>query len=473
MNTYSLYIDGEWKETNEKIEVLDKYTQEVYAHVSKADEKIVDQAITSAKQAFQTKKLTPYERYEVLQKTSVLMLEKEEELAKIIVKEAGKPLKQARAEIKRSAETFLLAAEEAKRISGEGVPVDAAKGSENRLAFTICQPVGVVGAISPFNFPLNLVAHKVAPALAAGNAVVLKPASKTPLSALELAKILEQAGLPKGLLQVVVGSGSTVGNEMMKDKRINLYTFTGSAEVGLKLKQETGLNKLILELGNNSPVIIDKEADVAFAAKTLAGQCFAFAGQVCISVQRIYVHESIKEEFLASFLHEISKLHIGNPNEEVTDVGPMISVKEAERAEEWIKEAVDNGAEIAHGGKRTNALLEPTVLTNVSSKMKVVCEEIFAPVVSIMEFENIDACIKEVNASNYGLQGSIFTQNIDTAFHVAKAIEVGGFMVNDGTQYRVDLMPYGGVKDSGNGKEGPKYSINEMTEEKLIVLNLR
>lgn len=473
MDKYGLYINGKWIDTEDTLEVLDKYSQKPFAKVSKASENDVDLAISSALEAFEIKNLSPYDRYKILQKSSELLLANKEDLAKTIVLEAGKPLKQARSEIDRSAQTFLIAAEEAKRIHGEGVPVEAAPGSENRLAFTIKVPVGVVGAISPFNFPLNLVAHKVAPALAAGNAVVLKPASKTPISALKLAKILKEAGLPAGLLQIVVGSGSTVGKLMMEDERIALYTFTGSAKVGLQLKQETGLNRLILELGNNSPVIVDKEADLDHAAKTLAGQSFAFAGQVCISVQRIYVHETIKDIFLEKLISEINQLQVGDPNDPETDIGPMIDVKEAERAEKWIQEAVEKGAKIAIGGQREGALLKPTILTNVEPQYRVVCEEVFAPIVSVIPFYDLDECIREVNQSDYGLQGGIFTQNLDTAFYAAKNVEVGGFMINDGSQYRVDLMPYGGVKDSGNGKEGPKYSIEEMTEERLIVMNLR
>ncbi|MFC4403098.1 aldehyde dehydrogenase family protein [Gracilibacillus xinjiangensis] len=473
MESYSLYIDGKWRKTEDTLDVLNKYSQTVFASVSKASEQDVDDAISSASRAFRQNKLSPYERYTILHKTSQLLLDNQEDLAMIIVQEAGKPLKQARTEIERSAQTFELAAEEAKRIYGEGVPVEAAPGSENRMAFTIKVPVGVVGAISPFNFPLNLVSHKVAPALAAGNAVVLKPASNTPISAIKLAEIIEEAGLPKGLLQVVVGSGSTVGKQMMKDDRIQLYTFTGSAHTGLKLKQDTGLKRLILELGNNSPVIVDKEADLDHAAQTLAAQSFAYAGQVCISVQRIYVHESIQTQFLEKLISSIKKLNVGDPADPATDVGPMISESEAERAEQWIGEAVADGAKIAYGGKRKGALLKPTLLTNVKKDMRVVCEEIFAPVVSVLTFSHLDDCIDEVNSTNYGLQSGIFTQNIDTAFYAAKRVEVGGFMINDGSQYRVDLMPYGGLKDSGNGKEGPKYSVDEMTEERLIVMNLR
>lgn len=282
---------------------------------------------------------------------------------------------------------------------------------------------------------------------------------------------MKQACQP-GLLNVVTGSGSTVGQYLMDDERIQLYTFTGSAEVGLKLKQQTGMNKLILELGNNSPVIVDEEADLKKAARTTAIQSFAFAGQVCISVQRLYVHENIFNEFTTEFIEATKELHVGDPYDDRTDVGPMISEKEAMRAEEWIEEAKKEGATVLFGGKRDGALFEPTVLTHVKKDMQVVCQEIFAPVVTFIPYRDLDVCIKEINESNYGLQGGIFTKNIDKAFYAARKIDVGGMMINDGSQFRVDLMPYGGIKNSGWGKEGPKYSIEEMTHEKLIVLNL-
>ncbi|WP_430787941.1 aldehyde dehydrogenase family protein [Virgibacillus flavescens] len=469
---FDLFINGKWVTTDEKVEVLNKYTQKTYATVSKAGEKEVDLAIESAQSAYKSNKLGAYDRYKILKRVSELLQENKEDLAQSIVMEAGKPLKQARTEVDRATQTFEISAEEAKRVSGHGVPVEAAPGSENRMAFTIRVPVGVVGAISPFNFPLNLVAHKIGPALAAGNAVVLKPASTTPTTALRMARLFEEAGLPAGLLNVVAGSGSVIGKQMQQDKRISLYTFTGSAEVGLKLKQNTGLNKLILELGNNSPVIVDKEADIEKAAVNVAQKSFAFAGQVCISVQRVYVHESIEKDFQDKLLSAMKELNIGDPNDKDTDVGPMISEDEAKRAETWVKEATDNGAEVLVGGKREGALYHPTVLTNVKKDMRVVCDEIFAPVLCTIPYNDLDTCIDDVNESPYGLQGGIFTKNLDTAFYAAKRVQVGGLMINDSSQYRVDLMPYGGVKDSGWGKEGPKYSIEEMTEERLIVLNL-
>ncbi|MFZ3577363.1 aldehyde dehydrogenase family protein [Virgibacillus sp. DJP39] len=469
---FDLFINGKWTSTDEKVEVLNKYTQQPYASVSKAGTEEVDQAIESAKKAYKTSELGAYERYTILKRVSELLQSNKDEFAKSIVMEAGKPLKQAKSEVDRATQTFELAAEEAKRVTGHGVPVEAAPGSKNRMAFTIRVPVGVVGAISPFNFPLNLVAHKIGPALAAGNAVVLKPASTTPVTALRMARLFEEAGLPAGLLNVVVGAGSVIGKQMQQDERISVYTFTGSAEVGLKLKQNTGLNKLILELGNNSPVIVDKEADIDKAAVNVAQKSFAFAGQVCISVQRVYVHKSIQQTFEEKLLKAMKDLKIGDPNDEVTDVGPMISEDEAKRAESWVNEALDGGAEVLAGGKREGALYHPTVVTNVKKDMRVVYDEVFAPVLCTIPFSDLDTCIDDVNESVYGLQGGIFTKNIDTAFYAAKRVEVGGMMINDSSQYRVDLMPYGGVKDSGWGKEGPKYSIEEMTEERLIVLNL-
>lgn len=469
---FDLFIDGKWVSTDDKVDVLNKYTQGTYAKVSRAGEKEVNQAINSAEKAFKSDKSGAYDRYKILKRVSELLQENKEEFANSIMMEAGKPIKQARTEVDRATQTFEISAEEAKRITGHGIPVEAAPGSENRMAFTIRVPVGVVGAISPFNFPLNLVAHKVGPALAAGNAVVLKPASATPTTALRMARLFEEAGLPAGMLNVIVGSGSVIGKQMQQDERISLYTFTGSAEVGLKLKQNTGLNKLILELGNNSPVIVDKEADIDKAAANVAQKSFAFAGQVCISVQRVYVHESVQDAFQEKLLVAMKELKIGDPNDIETDVGPMISEDEAKRVEDWVNEAKENGAEVVIGGKREGALYYPTVLTNVKKDMRVVCDEIFAPVLCTIPFNDLDACIEEVNESPYGLQGGIFTKNVDTAFYAAKRVQVGGMMINDSSQYRVDLMPYGGVKDSGWGKEGPKYSIEEMTEERLIVLNL-
>ncbi|WP_277673826.1 aldehyde dehydrogenase family protein [Piscibacillus halophilus] len=473
METYGLFINGKWQKTNEVKDVIDKANQEVYAKVSKAEEKDVKSAVDAAEEAFRKELTTPYERYEILMKVSNLLKENKEKLAQNMTHEAGKPIKQARSEVDRAVQTTILSAEEAKRLAGEGVPVEAAPGSENRMAFTIQVPVGVVAAISPFNFPLNLVLHKVAPAIAAGNTVVLKPASTTPTTTLLLAELFVEAGLPDGVLNVVTGKGSEVGEWLTNDERIQLFTFTGSVEVGLNLKQNTGMKKLVLELGNNSPVIVDHETDVKEAAQVIAAKSYAYAGQVCISVQRVYVDEKIRDEFETELLKAIEGLNVGDPFDDQTDVGPMITIKEAERAEQWVNEAKEKGAKILVGGSRKDNFFEPTVVTNVTQEMKVVCEEVFAPILSLISYNDLDKCLKEVNQSEYGLQGGIFTNNINKAMKAARRMEVGGIMINDASQYRVDLMPYGGVKNSGWGKEGPKYSIKEMTEERLVVMNLK
>ncbi len=469
---YRLLIGGEWTDTAEKLDVYEKYSGRVLATVAVAGRTEVDRAVAAAKHAFETVKLSPYERFTILRRTSELMLRDKQELAHILAGEVGKTMKEALVEVERAAQTVEIAAEEAKRITGEGIPVEAAPGAENRLAFTLRVPVGVVCAIAPFNVPLNLVAHKVAPALAAGNTVVLKPASVTPVIAVKLAELLEEAGLPAGWLNLVVGSGSTVGEWLAKDERINLYTFTGSPGIGNKLKQDTGLRKVLLELGSNSAVVVHKDADLDLAVRMTVGKSFANAGQVCISVQRIYVHEDVREEFVRRFVEETRKLRMGDPYDPATDIGPMISEKEAARAEAWVREAVEAGAVLECGGERDGAKFVPTVLSNVTDTMKVTCEELFAPVVGITSYSDLDDCIRRINLSRYGLQAGVFTTNLNTAFKAAREIHVGGVLINDASQFRADLMPYGGVKESGWGKEGPKYAIHEMTEERIIVFNL-
>jgi acyl-CoA reductase-like NAD-dependent aldehyde dehydrogenase len=472
MKHYPLLINGEWVTSNEKLEVKDKYSGEVIGTVAVADKALVDRAISAARAAADSKPLSPYRRYEILLAASRLLVERKQEIARILTGEVGKTMKESLVEVDRAMQTLEISAEEAKRIEGEVVPVESAPGSENRLAFTLRVPVGVVCAITPFNVPLNLVCHKIGPALAAGNAVVLKPTSATPLVAVILAEVLQQAGLPAGYLNVVVGPGSTVGEWLAQDERINLYTFTGSPSVGKRLKQQTGLRKVLLELGSNSAVIVDKDADLDMAAKLTVGKSFANAGQVCISVQRIYVHEAVQAQFMEKFVAAVKQLKLGSPYDDATDIGPMISVQEAERAESWVQEAVAAGARIEVGGTRNGAMFEPTVLSGVRHEMKVVCEELFAPVVGIATYTDIDECIDRINLSKYGLQAGIFTSNVNTAFHAARRIHVGGVMINDASQFRADAMPYGGVKESGWGKEGPKYAIHEMTEEKIVVFNL-
>lgn len=467
-----LFIDGEWIHTEEKLPVICKFSNQTIGMVSIANEELVHRAVSAATTAFKTTVWNPYQRFLVLKKVSELLLANKEEFAQTISSEVGKPLKQALIEVERAAQTFEISGEEAKRIHGEVIPVESAPGAENRMAFTIRVPMGVVCAITPFNVPLNLVAHKIGPALAAGNAVVLKPASVTPVIALKLVRVLEEAGVPKGFINIVIGSGSTVGEWLTQDERISLYTFTGSPSIGKKIKKDSGLRNVLLELGSNSAVVVHKDADLNLAVKMCVAKSFDNAGQVCISVQRIYVHRSIYPEFVEQFVAATKQLKCGDPFDSSTDIGPMISLKEAERVESWVEEAVVAGAKVECGGNRDGALFEPTVLTSVNESMKVSCEELFAPVVGITTYEDLDECIEQINTSRYGLQAGVFTTSLDVAFKTARRIHVGGVMINDASQFRADQMPYGGVKESGSSKEGPKYAIHEMTEERIVVFNL-
>lgn len=455
-----------------EMNVYNKFTGEPIGSVPKATRDDTAAAVAAAYAAFRAGPLPPYRRFEILQGAARLVLEQKDRLARLIAAEAGKPLKEALLEVDRSVQTLELSGEEAKRIHGEEIPVAASPGSENRLAFTVRDPVGVVAAISPFNFPLNLVAHKVGPALAAGNTVVLKPASSTPLTSLELAEVFTEAGLPPGHLQVVTGSGSEVGEWLLADERIAFYTFTGSPAVGSRIKAASGLRGVALELGSTSAAIICADADLDTAADLSARRAFANAGQVCLSVQRVLVHEDVMDEFQQKFLAVTGSLSVGDPLDPDTDVGPMISEAEASRAEAWIQEAVEGGASVLAGGTRQGPLLQPTVLAGAGPDDKVVCEEIFAPVVTLIPFAEIDEAIAAVNDSPYGLQAGIFTRDIDTAFRAARRIHAGGVIINDTPAYRADLMPYGGVKNSGIGREGPRYAVEAMTELKVIVLNL-
>lgn len=392
-------------------------------------------------------------------KAAELLLSRQEEFAEILATEVGKSIRESRGEVERAATTLQISAEEAKRIHGEGVPVESAQGSENRMAFTVKVPVGVVAAITPFNVPINLVCHKLGPAIAAGNSVVLKPAEVTPICALKLTELMEEAGLPKGRLQVLTGDGAEIGEWLLENQDVNMFTFTGSPRVGELIRSKAGLRKVSLELGNNSATIIHKDADLEKAASLISQKSFNNAGQVCISVQRIYVHTNIYTAFVNKLKEKTEKLVVGNPMDEQTDIGPMIRLKEAERVEEWVKEAVEEGAKIELGGKRDGAFYLPTILTNVNDEMKVCRQEVFGPVVAIAQYDEIDEVISKVNDSDYGLQAGLFTNDLQFAMKAAREIEVGGLIVNDASAYRVDHMPYGGVKKSGNGKEGDRKSV--------------
>lgn len=472
MEEYGHFINGEWIKSEATLTVFNKYTGAEFGRVGKASKQLVSQAIESASEVFRTKKLSTTERYNILMRTAELIKERKNELAAILIAEVGKVKKDADAEVERAIQTFIASAEEAKRIAGTGIPLGQ-PGNENKIAFTVRVPVGVIAAITPFNFPLNLTAHKVGPALAAGNAIVLKPTQQTPIIACKLVEILTEAGLPSGWLNLVNGKGSETGEYLLEDERISLFTFTGSPQIGRQIKSKTGIRKVALELGNNSPNIIHKDApDLDKAVELCITRGFSNAGQACIAVQRIYVHREVYDTYLEKAVQVTESLKVGSPESETTDIGPMISIAEAERAENWIRDAKKNGAKIITGGRRDEAILEPTILVDVKEDMKVVCEEIFAPVISIIPFDDIEEAFNLANNSNMGLQVGIFTSDINLAMQATQKLQFGGVIINDVSTFRADVMPYGGVKDSGIGKEGPHFAVKEMTDEKLVVINL-
>jgi acyl-CoA reductase-like NAD-dependent aldehyde dehydrogenase len=471
---YQTLIGGKWRDGRQLLQVTNKYSGEVMGSVPVTDRDLFEEAVVAAQRGLSVMSQVPaYQRARILESTSESIEKNKEEVSEIIAAEAGKALKHARAEVERAVETFKLASEQAKSIHGETVPMDACPGGEKRVGFFLRFPVGIVGAISPFNFPLNLVAHKVAPAFAAGCSVILKPASTTPLTALTLGRIMMEAGLSEGALNVIVGPGSTVGNWLVTDERVSMITFTGSPPVGRDIKAKSGLKKVTLELGSNSACIIDQSADLDSAVPRCITGSFAYAGQICISVQRIYVHRKVWDQFTERFLQGTGRLKLGDPLDPETDVGPMITEQDAKRTESWVNEAVEGGASILAGGKREKNFYHPTVLTNVKPEMKVMALEIFAPVVSLVPFDDFSDAVRMADDSIYGLQAGVFTSNIENAFQAIKGIKVGGVIVNDVPTYRADQMPYGGVKESGIGREGLKFAIEEMTDLRMVVFNLQ
>jgi acyl-CoA reductase-like NAD-dependent aldehyde dehydrogenase len=444
----------------------------VIAEIPSADEAETDAAIEAACAAITAMaRLHAYERAAILEKLALSLQQRKDEAARIVALEAAKPVSIAAGEVARTIQTYKFAAEEAKRIHGETIPMDAAPGGEGKFAYTTRHPLGVIGAITPFNFPLNLVAHKVGPAIAAGNTVVLKPASQTPLSAFFIAGLLMEAGLPEGALNIVTGSGSVVGNRIVTDDRVAMVTFTGSPEVGIGIRAKAGLKRVTLELGSNSALIVDQGVDL----DAIMGRCvfgaFSNQGQVCISLQRIYVHEAIFDDFVSKFADRTRQLVLGDPLDPRTDISAMISGRETDRALAWIEEAKAAGASIITGGTVRDGILEPTVITNASPEMKVSCREVFAPIVILNPVSSLEEAFERVNDSRYGLQAGIYTNNIHAALRAAEVLHVGGVIINDIPTFRVDHMPYGGVKESGTGREGVKYAVEEMTELKLVVLN--
>jgi len=473
LGEFGILVGGEEIETGERYEVRSPYDDSLVATIHRAGPDEIEAAIARATAAFEaTRHLASWQRAEVLERASAAIAARVEEFAQTIALEAGKPIKTARVEAQRAVYTFAVAAEEAKRIYGEIVPLDWLPGNENRIAHVRRVPLGPIAGITPFNFPLNLVAHKVAPAIAAGNPIVLRPASQTPVSSLKLGRLLIDAGWPADAI-AVVPSSTDAARPLVEDDRIKLLTFTGSPAVGWGLKTRAGRKRVTLELGGNAAVIVAADADASYAAERVAWGGFGYAGQTCISVQRVYVHSSLYDAFVADLVGRVEALQVGDPLDEQTDVGPLIDSGAAERVEEWLAEAVDGGATVLTGGTHEGALWRPTVLADVDEEMRVACEEVFAPLVAVTPFDDVDEAIGAASQTQFGLQAGIFTNDMRVVEEAFDRIDVGGLMVNDVSTYRIDHMPYGGVRSSGSGREGLRYAIEEMTEMKLLTFNAR
>lgn len=471
---YGMLIDGTWKRSGDgQLEIWFPFDLSLVGMVPIASRDDVEAAAGSALDThLRRKPLSPPDRFEILNRVAGQMAGIREELARSLVLEVGKTIREARAEVISAIDAMRCAAEEAKRIHGETLPADAVRGSENRVALTMRFPGGPTCAITPFNAPLNQATHKIASALAAGNPVVIKPSEETPLTTARLAQLFVEAELPAGWLQVVYGPGETVGEWLLQDTRFRRYTFTGSAAVGRHIRSVVGLRPSTMELGSNAPTIVHGDADLEMAADACMRSGYAIAGQVCTSVQRLYVQKSVLERFLDVFAGKVSGLQLGNPLNGDTDVGPMRSDEAAARAEEIVQEAVKAGASLVLGGKRDGRLFSPTILLNPPRTVRAVCEEIFSPIVSVIPYDTIDEAIEWANDSPYGLQAGVFTRSLEVAFTAMRQLQVGGLMINDTSRYRAAHLPYGGVKESGVGREGPRYAIEEMTDLKLVVLNL-
>jgi glyceraldehyde-3-phosphate dehydrogenase (NADP+) len=468
-----MLIDGQWVGARETIPVHDPYTEEVIDTVPRGTAADVDRAVAAALEGYrEVRRLSSGERSLILRRAAELLEARKEEFAVMIAREGSKTIREARKEVYRCTQTLRVSGEEATRILGETIAFDQQKGSENRRGYFYRFPIGVVGAITPFNDPLNLVAHKVGPALAAGNGVVVKPATVTPLSALKLAELLLEAGLPPRALNVVTGPGGEVGEALVTDPRVRMISFTGGVEAGLRVTRKAGLKKIGMELGSNSPVIVLEDCDLGAAVESCVSGAFWAAGQNCIGVQRLYVQEGILERFREAFVARTLRYKVGPKLEEDCDMGPLITEDEARRVEEWVEEAVAAGARVECGHRREGATYWPTVLTGVPEGVKVDCEEVFGPVVSLYPIRDLDEGIRRSNAVDFGLHAAIFTNSLASAFRAVESLEAGGVMVNDSTDYRMDAMPFGGIKNSGLGREGIRFALQEMTEPKTVCFNL-
>lgn len=469
---HKLLAAGEWQETGEWDEVKSPYDGSVVGRVAQADEALAERAIEAAHRAFEETDFPQHARAAVLDRASHLVAERRDELAATIAAEAGKPLKTATLEAERCVSTLAFSAVEARKLTGATVPMDAAAAGVGKLGVMLRVPYGVVGAISPFNFPLNLVAHKLGPAIAAGNAVVLKPAGQTPISALKLAEILVEAGLPDGWLSVIPGPGSKVGNMIVEHPLTRAITFTGSAPVGWGIRSKVPHKKVNLELGSNAPLIVNDDGDWEAAADKAQLHAFSHAGQSCISIQRILVHEALADRFTERLVGNVEKLTVGDPLDAKTDVGPLITPGDRDRVKEWIEEAVAGGAELLTGGELVDEgrCLAPTLLKSPPKGTKVWCEEIFGPVATIDTFADFEQALELANDSKFGLQAGVYTRDIGRGLEAGRTLEFGGVLINEVPTFRADQQPYGGVKDSGNTREGPAYAVIELTEERFVTL---
>lgn len=467
-----IFFAGQWHDRDRKIEVRNPYDATLVDTVPQASSDDAKTAITAAVQgAAIMRKTSGYERFQMLRKAADAMFARQKELGRIISLEEGKTLAEGVFEASRAAETMEVSAEEAKRLGGEVLPLDGAPGAAGKLGFTIRVPCGVVVAITPFNFPLNLVCHKVGPALAGGNAVIIKPASDTPLSALKLVEILLEAGVPPLAVACLTGSGGELGKALCGDERVRKVSFTGSVEVGKQISEVAGLKRVTMELGSNSPLIVLDDADLEKVADAVVTTGFANAGQVCISAQRVVAMEKVYNDLLSVLKPRVEKIKTGNPLHEGTKMGPLVRERDAIRVGEWVDEAVGQGAKLVCGGKRNGTMYEPTVLADVQSTMRIVSDELFGPAVGVSKASTLAEAIEIANQSRYGLSAAIFTQDIDSALKFAREVDSGNLHINWGPMWRADLMPYGGLKDSGFGKEGPKYAVQEMTELKTVVIH--
>jgi len=466
---FPMLIGGEWVRTRSVRTITLPYDGTPVGEVYDADAVTAERALAAAHAgAAAMAKLTQYERAELLDRMRRLLERDASEFALLVCCESGKPIREARAEVERSVQTLIASADAARHLRGEVIPMEAAPIGKGRWAMTVREPLGIIGAITPFNFPLNLALHKIGPALAGGNSVVHKPAGNTPLSALRLARLIQEAGAPPGAYNVVTGPGGKLGPQLINDPRVAMITFTGSVPVGEQIRAQIGLRRATLELGSNSSVILEPDCDLDLLIPRCVTGSFAHSGQVCISVQNIYVHESIHREFIDRFAAATRKLKIGHPLDESTEVSSLITIGDAERVEKWIERALARGARLITGGKRQNATIEPAILTDVAPDMEICCKEVFGPVVAVHRYGKLEEAVAAVNAGEYGLQAGLCTRDIGKAFAAARQLRVGGVMINDVPAYRADHMPYGGVKKSGIGREGPQFAVEEMTEMKLI-----